>query len=346
MNNPFVSIILVNWNGLQYIKDCLKSLQKTTYKRYEIIFVDNDSTDGSVAYVLGHYKNIKIVQNQTNRGFAGGHDAALKIAKGKAILLLNIDTYVDAKFLETLVCRLYSHPTIGVVGPKVLLSDDTHKIDSIGAFYLTNGLLYHYGREKDERLPIYNRPMEIFTTKGVCMLIKKEVIEKIGLFDPEYFAYFEETDFCMRTWMAGWRIVYEPEARIYHKGGHASSRLPSAIIQYHAFKNVFATYLKNLSFVYLIPALLGLLSIYGAGSIFYLLKGNGSVMVAFFRGIWWNIIHAPEIFKKRQRLFQLRTVSDRDYLSHLTYSVKIQYYYHQFFGGLGQYHDIPILQER
>ena len=163
MKKPLVSIILVNWNGRRFLKRCLQSLERVTYTPREIILVDNASTDGSVEWVSEKYSNIRIVRNHENLGFAGGHDAGVAVARGKYILLLNVDTIVEPSFLGLLVDRLEKDEKIAVVQPKVLLEQNRRRIDSLGSFFLPNGLLYHYGREKNERLPQYNIPFDIFS---------------------------------------------------------------------------------------------------------------------------------------------------------------------------------------
>ena len=190
MKDPLVSIILVNWNGKHYLKLCLRSLAAVTYRSKEIILVDNASTDGSAEWVRSQYKNVRIIKQKENLGFAGGHDAGLREARGDLILLLNVDTVVEPSFLSKLVKRLQDDQNIGILQPKVMLEEDRRLIDSIGSFFLPSGLLYHYGREKDETIPQYNIPLDIFSAKGVCMLVRREVIDRVGLFDTKYFAYF------------------------------------------------------------------------------------------------------------------------------------------------------------
>ncbi len=335
--------MLVNWNGKEHLATCLKSLAAVTYKPHEIILVDNASTDGSVEWVKEHYKNVRIVQNRENLGFARGHDAGVAVARGTNLLLLNVDTVVEPTFLERLVDRLETDETIGVVQPKVVLGTNPRLIDSVGSFFLPNGLLYHYGREKDEKLPQYNIPMDIFSAKGVCMLIRLEVIDRVGLFDPDYFAYFEETDFCMRVWLGGWRVVYEPTSRIAHTGGAASSKQPPAFIVYHASKNVICTYLKNLSFPYALRVIPSIVTLYSVWCLVSVVTGKLSTAYAVMRALWWNVIHIGETMRKRSKVQRtLRKQPDESFLPALTRPVRFRYYVEQFFGNLGRYRDIPI----
>lgn len=339
MVEPLVSIIIVNWNGIKYLDDCLGSFSKISYKNVEVFFVDNASTDGSVEYVKKNYPHFKLIVNKKNLGFAEGHDEAFKKTKGDAILLLSMDTIVTKNFLSELVKSLYAKKDIGAVQPKLLIYP-IKTIDSVGALFLLNGDLYHFGREKDPKLPKYNKPMEVYSAKGACILLRKNVLKKTGLFDKDYFAYFEETDLCHRVWLSGFRIVYNPNATVYHKGGGASSKMVKSYILFHSYKNRINTYLKNLSVKYLWIVLPQTLAIYQLSFLFYILQGRFDYALAVERGIVWNLTHIGEIMKKRKYVQEnIRKISDDAFLPRLTRSVGWKYYYYQFFGSLKNYTD-------
>lgn len=346
MKDPLVSIILVNWNGKHYLELCLRSLAAVTYAPKEIILVDNASTDGSVAWVRSLYKNVRIIEQKKNLGFAGGHDAGLRASRGDLLLLLNVDTVAEPSFLSCLIKRLQEDQTIGVLQPKVMVAEDRRLIDSIGSFFLPSGLLYHYGREKDEAIPQYNVPLDIFSAKGVCMLVRREVVDRVGLFDPKYFAYFEETDFCMRVWLAGWRVCYEPASRIYHAGGASSSQQPPSRIVYHSSKNVLVTYLKNLSWPRALRSVSTMLFLYAFWCLISIVSGKWSVASAVVRAIGWNLRHLGETIRTRRYVqHTLRIRPDEAFLPALIHPVRFQYYFEQFFGNLRRYRDIPILPQ-
>lgn len=339
MQKPLVSVIIVNWNGRKFLDDCLGSLSCIWYKNVEILFVDNVSSDDSVAFVRKNFPKIKIIQNKTNLGLSGGHDVAFEKAKGEAILLLNTDTIVEKNFLTVLVDVLFSDEQYGAVQAKILLLSK-NVIDSIGSFFLPNGNLYHFGREKDPNLTIYNQPMEIFSTKGACMLIKTHVLRKTGLFDKDFFVYFEDTDLCMRIWLSGYKILYTPKAFIYHKGGGASKQMISAYIEFHSYKNRICTYIKNLSIGYLCKVLPVMLFLYEVAAILYILMGRLAVALAIQKAILWNVLHIKDTLAKRKYVQTcIRTVQDNDFLPKLTKPVRVSYYYYQIFGGMEKYTD-------
>jgi len=340
LKDPFVSIIIVNWNGRECLKDCLDSLLSISYKNKEIIVVDNASIDNSVVFIEENYPKVILIKNNKNLGFAQGNNIGLKKANGDALLLLNPDVIVGETFLDELVKELYKEKSIGAVQPKILMYPAKNKIDSIGSFFLMNGNLYHYGREKDHRLSIYNRSMEIFSAKGACVLIKKEVLKITGFFDKEYFAYFEDTDLSIRIWIAGYRVLYSPKSIVYHVGGAAKDKTASSYIEFHSYKNGIYTYLKNLSAKYLIRILPVMISLYELASLVSLLRGNLAITWALQRAIWWNIFHIREILDKRRTVQEkIRTVSDDSFLPGLIKNVKLSYYYYQFFGGMDKYKD-------
>lgn len=340
MNKPLVSVIIVNWNGRKFLKDCFNSLLTTTYKNTEIIFVDNASTDTSVAYVQHYFPSVIIIQNKTNLGVSEGHDIGFKHAKGDAILLLNNDTLIKKDVVDILVRTLYSDIKIGAVQAKLVMYPSKHLIDSIGTFFLPSGDLYHVGREKNPDDPKYNKQMEIFSTKGACMLIRRETLAKTGLFDKDFYVYFEDTDLCIRIWLSGYKILYAPAATVFHKGGGGSKQMMKSYILFHSYKNRIYSYLKNFSFKYLMKTLPRLFMLYQIAFIGYLLTGKVSYALAVQRGILWNIIHIGKIMHKRKFIQQhIRKIRDHDFIPHLTRTVGWRYYYYQFFGGLDKYRD-------
>lgn len=341
MHNPLVSIIIVNWNGRRFLEDCLGSLSKVEYNNSEIFFVDNASKDDSVDFVKKNYPNIKIIKNSKNLGYAGGHEGSFRKARGELVLLLSTDTIVEKNLLSQLIKAIYSEKNIGAVMPKLLMYPHKNLIDSIGSFFLSSGIIYHMGRNKDQSNPKYNKSMEIFSGKGACMLFKKEVLAKTGLFDKDYFAYFEETDLCHRIWLSGNKVIYWPNTSVCHLGGGSSKQMVPSFILFHSYKNILCTYIKNLSLKYLIRVLPLTLIMYQCGFFVFLLTGKFRTAWAFQKAIFWNISNMKATLKKRKFVqSKVRKVSDDYFLPHITRHVSLRYYYYLFTGeGLSKYHD-------
>lgn len=350
MKTPLVSVIIVGFNAKHFLPKCLGTLLAGSYKNIEVLYIDNGSEDGTSAYIRKYYPTITLLQNGQNLGFSPAHEGILEKTKGDAILLLNTDTILKKNLLFDLVKALYERENIGAVQPQILMYPEKNKLDSAGSFLLLNGLLYHVGYDKDASPPLYNKPMEIFSTKGAIMLIRKKVLEKVSfpptdghessIFDNDYFTAFEDTDLCHRIWLAGYRILYVPSAKAYHIGGGATNKMLRSFVRYHSEKNRLATYLKNLSTQYLfvmLPRILIMLQLESLG--FLLLKRRIDIAWAIERAILWNIVHLRQILAKRRYVQKhIRAVSDSDFLPKLIRPVRLSYYFYLLF-GLQSYKD-------
>ncbi len=329
-NNPLVSIIIVNWNGKQWLPDCFNSLARQDWKNYEIIFVDNASPDGSVDWVRGHYPKAKILINEKNLGFADANNVGFRKAKGKYVLFLNNDIRVTKTFLSILVDFLEHHKDVAGVQSKLLLMDAPDRLDAIGAFFTNTGFLYHYGfHAKDsEKL---DKIIDIYTTKGACMMFRKSALDKISIngdiFDPSYFAYFEETDMCHRVWLNGYRIQYVPQSVIYHKAGGTSTTMNNSFIQYHSFKNRIQSYVTNLSTGTLLVLMPVHLALTGGFALAAFLRGKWRLGLSVISAVGWNIVHMSATMAKRSYVqIRIRKLSDKELLPRITRNQGIQYY--------------------
>ncbi|MBC2706473.1 MAG: glycosyltransferase family 2 protein [ANME-2 cluster archaeon] len=239
MTHPKVTIIILNWNGKEDTIECLESLKHITYPNYEILLVDNGSTDGSVECLRGRYPGMEIIENGENLGFAEGNNVGIRKAMDEGadyVLLLNNDTVVDPEFLGELVKVGESSPKTGIVGPKIYFYD-SDRIQSCGGrinFY--KGVVQ--GQKKYHR--DLNHSKEIINTEflsGCAMLIKKIVFENVGLFDVSYFAYYEDTDLCVRTKAAGYDLLCVQSSIIWHKGSQSSKENRFGL--YYGTRNMF-----------------------------------------------------------------------------------------------------------
>jgi GT2 family glycosyltransferase len=215
-NNALISIIILTRNGLSYTKLCIDSILENTELNYEFIFVDNGSNDGTVQY-LSTVKNARIIANKENKGFSGGCNQGLKIARGKFIVLLNNDTIVTNGWLTRMVWWLEKDPTIGVVGPRsnMVLPEQSINPEQYKA---SSSLQIEKFATKwsKERAQTGN---EISRTSGFCMFFRKELIDMIGGFDPRFFpGNSEDTDFSIRTRISGKKLWVANDVFIHHFG--------------------------------------------------------------------------------------------------------------------------------
>jgi GT2 family glycosyltransferase len=304
-----VSVVIPTSRGGADLERCLASLAAQRTTGVEVIVVDNASNDTVVAALPARFPGLVLLHNDSNLGFVGACNQGIEIAKGEWILLLNDDTELQADALEALVDALRRNGSWGACQAKLLLMDDPTRLDTAGSFLTKTGFLIHRGSLGPER--DYTASDEIFAAKGAALLLRREALEQVGVFDSDFFAYFEETDLCWRLWLAGWSVGFAAEARVLHKLGATAGGLPSDFVQFHSFKNRLRTLLKNLGLAralwmvpYHVALCLGL-----AG--WYALRGKPRLVGAIIRALAWNVAHFPSTLRKRREVQKIRRVPDR-----------------------------------
>jgi GT2 family glycosyltransferase len=334
-----VSVIIVNWNGRRWLQDCLTSLRKQDHKNLEVIFVDNASADDSVQFVEENFPAIKVVQTHSNLGFAGGNNAGYKFATGEFIFLLNNDTILPSNLISGLVKAFDELPKAGLIQPKIRLMRDNKLLDACGAYWTSTAFLYHYGIQKDASLAIYNKPLKFFSIKGAAVMIKREVIEKVGFFDGDFWCYYEETDLCHRAWLRGYESWYYPKVEIQHAMGGTSLTFGNDYIQFHNFKNKLLSILKNFNSFGLLRWIPIYIALNVLLSLFWLFSGKFRHFLALYKAMWWNLIHLPQTVTKRRSIQSTRVLSDRQIYAATKKNPRLNYYYCLLIGKLGQYRD-------
>lgn len=335
-SNPLVSILIVTLRGGGNLKKCLLSVGKNNYKNFELIVVNNGGGIKIEQEVKEIFPRAKLVDLKENTGFAKGNNIGYKSCRGKYVLFLNDDTVAKPDFLEILVEIAEKSEKLAVLQPKTIFTNGALQA---GADYFTpTGFLYHYGYGTDPDNPIYNSPLYMYSANGNCMLVRREVIEKIGLFDEDFYAYFEETDFCNRVWLAGYKVGYFPKSVVFHKGGETSKHLDKSIWLFHPHKNRICTYLKNMSVVNLVKVLPVQLILYQVIFLSYLIKQKYSGALNIQKAIWWNIINLSSTLRKRNRIQKMiRKEDDSEFMKTVSYPAPISYYFCLFVSGFKHY---------
>jgi GT2 family glycosyltransferase len=225
------SIIIPVWNGRQYLPACLDALAAQDDPDFEVIVVDNASSDGSADLVGAGYPAVRLVRNETNRGFAGGCNAGIKVATGDVLVLLNQDTRVLAGWLPA-IREAFTDPRVGVVGCKALQADGQTVQHAGGWLEWPLALAHHRGGlERDEGQ--WDTPGEVEYVTGAAMAIRRGVVESIGLLDEEFWpGYYEDADFCFRAREAGYQVCYTPQAVLVH-GETTSVKDPVLLSRYY-----------------------------------------------------------------------------------------------------------------
>lgn len=306
---PDVSIIIVNWNTKEFLVSCIKGvLEKEQRISKEIIVIDNGSRDGSASEVKRVFPSVHLIENERNLGFAKAANQGLQKASGRYVLLLNPDTQVKEEAIDRLVSFMDTHIDTGVDGVQLLNSDGSRQnsianFPSLATELLNKSLLkWLFPQTFPGKKRHYPEPIEVDSVIGACMMVRRDVINQVGLLDEDYFLFLEETDWCYRIKKAGWKIYHVPQAEVYHfQGKSAESEKKKAKIEhyrsrYHFFK-------KNrgsLQWFILISGLvvrLGfeLLSMTVASLItFFTIKRWREKLSIYAYVLWWHLRFCPE----------------------------------------------------
>ena len=268
-----VSVIIPNFNGKQYLKNCLDAMKRQVYRDFEVILVDNGSKDGSADYVREHYPEVRVLTLQENKGFCGGVNAGIRVSQSPYVVLLNNDTIAEKYFLKNLVSFMKEHPGTFSCQAKMLKLQDRDKIDDAGNYYCALGWAFADGKGKLET--IYNREKKIFSACAGAAIYDKRLLEKTGLFDEAHFAYLEDLDIGYRARLLGYENWFCPKARVYHVGsGTSGSRYNLFKVRYSSRNNIYMIY-KNMPFLQIILNLPFLLVGFGMKILFFCMKGYG-----------------------------------------------------------------------
>ena len=273
-----VSVVIPNYNGIAFLDSVLASLEGQTLKNFEVIFVDNGSSDGSCSFVAGNYPWVHIIELPENYGFCCAVNEGIKASRAPYVLLLNNDTEVKEDFLEEMTAAIRRHKKAFSCAARMVQYHDRDRLDDAGNFY--NALGWSFARGKGKDIHTYEEEEKIFSSCGGAAIYRRKVFERIGYFDEEHFAYLEDTDIGYRARIYGYENWYAPKAVVYHVGsGTSGSRYNQFKTRYSSRNNVYLIY-KNMPLFQIILNLPFLLSGFLIKFLFFAAKGMGKEYLA------------------------------------------------------------------
>ena len=319
---PLVSIIIVNYNGKHFLKDCLSSIRASETPDEEVLVVDNASSDGSCEYLRTGFPWVKVIELDRNYGFAEANNIGAEAASGTYLAFLNNDTVVTPGWMRQLVDALTADESIGVAGSKLLLHDAPGRLNSAGANITFNGRGYDIGFGDPDR----GQYDEAGPRGAVCaasMLVRRREFLSLGGFDSNYFMYFEDVDLCWRYWLGGYRVLYVPSSVVSHKfGGTSGSDRQTPLRVFYGLRNSMMNILKNYELRHVIlPACFNIL--YAAAMIIAsLVRLKPERAWAVVRALGSLAGHLAGVLRERNNVARRRKISD-DYLfaNHLIVSL-------------------------
>jgi GT2 family glycosyltransferase len=304
-----VTLLVLNFNGKHYMKLCLDSLLATNYPHFEVVVVDNGSTDGSRDFIKSNYPKVKLIEHDRNYGYTLGYNLVIGKIQTEYIALINNDIVAETNWLKELMVHIKDDYVAAVV-PKMKFPDKK-RINSAGGNCDIFGTGWNRGNGEIDR-DQFNVVQEVFYGNGGALLIKKQVWREIGPFDERYFMYGEDLDWCWRARLKGHRIIYVPRAEVYHHWRGSGGAIVN-MLERHWLSTVLKNYsLKNL--VRIMPRYLALKTL---KMIWLIMYGKSDVKFVAIKGFLWNLINFRDTWKKRVQVQMSRKVSDVEICKHM-----------------------------
>jgi hypothetical protein len=304
------TIIIVNWNGNEVLKHCLKSLKRQTFQKFKVIIIDNGSEDDSLISAKNIYPTAKIISLPFNYGFAAGNNFGLKIVDTPYTALLNNDTVVEKNWLKALMSALESTPLAGFAASRMLFYEQSCTIDRAGDSYCRSGTAFLRGRGFPA--DAYRKREWVFGACAGAALYRTSMLKKIGFFDEDFFLLYEDVDLSFRAQLRGYKCLYVPEAIVYHHGSKSIGFDTETSI-YYSHRNLEWVYFQNMPAKLIFRSIANHVLYNFMAIIFFASKGHFTTIIKAkidaFRGI-------KKSLKKRKTIQSFKIVND-DYLWHL-----------------------------
>ncbi|MBI5059305.1 glycosyltransferase family 2 protein [candidate division KSB1 bacterium] len=331
---PLVSVIILNYNGLKFLPGCLESLARSNYQPIEVAVVDNCSNDGSLEYLRRHHPSVQLFPLDHNLGYSGAYNAVLDRTTGKYAVLLNFDVEVEPAWLDQAIALLEAEPTLAAVQPKLKSFQNREMLEysgGSGGFIDRYGYPFVRGRvfdtvERDEHQ--YDDVIPIHWATGAALIIRRDAYYDVGGLDSDFFLHMEELDLCWRLWLAGWTVKVAPRGVVYHWAGAALSA-ERYHKMYYNHRNSLVMMLKNLGAPGLWRNLTVRWMLDWVTVVASPVKREPKRSLAVLAAHFYVLRNLRNVFRKRRAVQRLRKVADHD-LQHVIFphSVIWRYYFH------------------
>ncbi len=320
---PQVSVVVVNLNRRGLLAGCLDSLWAQTFSDFELIVVDNASTDGSLEFLNSLSEpRLRVVCLPSNQGFAGGCNAGIRVAKGRYIATLNNDAEADRRWLEELVGGMESDDSIGMCASKILFYNDRKRIDKAGHLIYPDGLNHGRGSGEPDRGQFDQRE-EVLFPDAAAAVYRREMLEVIGLFDEHFFAYGDDADLGLRGRLAGWKCLYMPAAIVYHvHSATAGEFSPLKAFLIERNRIFVAVKILPLSLLLMSPFFTVLRLAYHAYGSIFMIGSSGQyaaecshsrLALMILKAYWSGLKLLPEMWRSRREIRRFARLTDRDF---------------------------------
>ena len=327
-----MTVVIPHFSGKEILRICLESLHKTEYSDYEVLIADNGSTDGSREMIHDEFPGVRIVESKTNLGFAGGCNLGIRASRSPYVVLLNNDTEVTPGWLGRIVETADGDDSVAAVQPKMLSLHDRHRFDYCGAAggeLDLFGYPFAWGRLFDSMevdTGQYDVRRQVFWATGAAVLLRRSALDRVGLLDEAFFAHMEEIDLNWRFHWAGYRIVFVPDAVVYHQaGGTLNQNRYRKMVLNH--RNSLLTILRNHTFLTLLWMLPFRLMLELLTVVISIIKAQPKRAVAVSTGFLGVLVEWKTVTEGRKRVREMRSISE-DEMLHRLYrgSVAIVYF--------------------
>lgn len=317
---PFASIVIPNHNGQRFIDTLFSALQAQTFQDFEVLFIDDASSDNSVTYLEEHYNShieedvssvnanfqLRIIANRTNQGFVSSCNQGASIARGRILVMLNNDTEPEADWLAELVTAVCANPSAAIVTSKTLLFNKRDHLHTTGDMLGRDGIPYNRGVWQKDRGQFDSLPF-VFGGSGCASAYRRDVWEMLGGFDEDFWMYLEDVDFAFRAQLAGWDAIFAPDARIYH---HLSATSGDVLSSYQVGRNTIWTIAKNMPRSLLIKNLPAIVLAQAKITLDALRNIRGKAAQERIKGQLAGLLGLPRQLQKRQVIQQRRILED------------------------------------